>query len=215
MAKWYPTAAVADIRGKIGNWIFSYQKGVHYIRAWAAPAQPNTPAQANVKQVFSMLTGEWYSLPEVYKEMWEKYASLTGRVDGLRAFLAVNLFIYLSGATGYQRIDWPPPPGDRPGAVAGFEVQAVSSVQNVVSWNKPKSSDTYVQVAIQFDWNYYSGYNQHWKLLGATLSTAGQYVHSHDTPPGKRIWYKLRAFKLNAKRTPWTHVIKITVPSSP
>jgi len=214
MAKWTPTSMIADIRGKLRGDVYSFQRGVHYIKAHNAnPDQPNSAKQQTHRGRVSALSGAWHSLPQTNKDMWWKAASLRGGGNtGLSEFLRANIFIYACGIPDLPRIDHPPLSVGTPPHPENFQVTATDAAHNTLSWTAPSSADTFVQAWRQFDWNYFSGYNQQWVILASDTSDALQIIDTHNVPSGARIWYKLRSFDAQARRTPFTHVIKITVP---
>lgn len=214
MAKWYPSGMVADIRGKLGSDIYSFQRGVHYIKRHNPnPNQPDSAKQQACRSYFADLSGAFFHLPDTYKQMWWKLASLRGQGNtALSEFLRVNLFIYASGIAGLSRVDHPALEVATPGHPEEIQVIATDSTQNVLSWSAPSGAGVFVQAWHQYDWNYFSGYNQQWILLAADTASSLQIVHNHDTPSGDRIWYKLRTFDAEARRTPFSGVIKVTIP---
>ncbi|MCK4624301.1 MAG: hypothetical protein KAV00_03250 [Phycisphaerae bacterium] len=214
MAKWTPSGLVADIRGKLGSDVYSFQRGVHYIKRHNAnPNQPDSAKQQACRGYFSDLSGAFFHLSPTYKQMWWKLASIRGEGNtALSEFLRVNLFIYASGIAGLSRIDHPALSVTTPPHVEDFQVTATDSTQNVLSWSAPGGAAVFVQAWKQFDWNYFSGYNQQWVLLAADTASSLQIVHNHDTPSGERIWYKLRSFDAEARRSPFSAAVKITIP---
>ena len=214
MAKWTPSSLIADIRGKLGADVYSFQRGVHYIKRHNDnPDQPDSSKQQTLRGHFSDLTAAFYHLPQTYKDMWWKTASQRGKGNTASSeFLRVNLFLYASGIADLPRVDHPALSVETPHHVEGFSVSPTDSTQNVISWSAPSGVATFVQAWRQFDWNYFSGYNQQWILLAADTASSLQITDSHDTPSGARIWYKLRSFDGQGRRSPFTQVIKITIP---
>lgn len=215
MATWVPSALVSDIRGLLGNQVFSFQKGVHYIKAHNAnPNQPNTAAQQSIQGHVSDLSASWYHLTDTQQQMWNKFASLKkASMSGYNAFLGVNLSLYCSGIPNPTRRDHPPLAPATPRAIQDFAVTSGSPTQNTVSWTIPNNAALYVQTWKSYDWNYFSTYNKMWVIQAATLSTALTYVHNHDTPSGARIWYRLRSIDLWGRKSPFTHTIKQLTPN--
>lgn len=215
MATWVPSALVSDIRGLIGNQVFSFQKGKHYIREHNPnPNQPNSAAQQAINANVSDLSSWWYHLTDTQQGMWNKFASLQNRaLSGFNAFLGVNLSLYSSGIPNPTRRDHPPLTPATPTSIQDFAVVSGSPTQNTVSWTIPNNAALYVQTWKSYDWNYFSTYNKMWVIQAATLSTALTYVHNHDTPSGARIWYRLRSIDLWGRRSPFTHTIKQVTPN--
>lgn len=216
MATWVPSALTADIRGLLGAQVFSFQRGVHYIKNHNPnPNQPRTAAQRSTQAHLSDLSAWWYHLSHTQQEMWHKFASLQKRpVTGYNAFLSVNLSLYCSGIPNPTRRDHPPLTPNTPTFPTNFNVTPTSPTQNTISWSTPNDAGLYVQTWKSYDWNYFSGYHKMWVIQSATLSTAQSYVHNHDTPTGARIWYRLRSIDLWGRKSPFTHTIKQTIPAT-
>lgn len=72
------------ISGKIGNWIFSHNKGGAYIRSRGFPVNPNTDLQVVVKAAMAFLTARWsQTLTAGQRTAWNLYASsvsMTNRI---------------------------------------------------------------------------------------------------------------------------------------
>lgn len=213
MATWTPSAFIGDIRGLVGDQVFSFQKGTHYIKRHNAnPYDPQTAAQQAVRGNLSNISAWWYTLGDTEQRMWEKFASMKkAHLSGYNAFVGVNMSLYNSGIPSPPRRDHPPLTPATPGAVGDFSAYVINPTTNALVWTRPDDATLYVQTWKCYDWNYYSGYNQRWKLQAATLSTALGYVHVHDTPIGARIWYHLRSIDLWGRRSPYTHTIKLTI----
>jgi hypothetical protein len=211
MATWTPSALVSDIRGLLGNQVFSFQKGSHYIKTHNAnPSDPNTAAQQASRSNWSDLSAWWSHLTQTQQNMWHKYASLQKRpLTGFNAFMAVNMSLYNSGIPSPTRRDHPPLTPDTPEAVRGFFPFFVHATSNAISWSAPDDAGLYVQCWKCYDWNYFSGYNQMWVILEAKISTAGWFLHNHDSPPGTYIWYRARSIDLWGRKSPFTQTVKV------
>lgn len=216
MAKWTPSSFISDLRGRLGSEIYSFQKGVHYIKSYNPnPQDPNTPAQQAARSNFSNITGWWHTLPDAEQDMWHKFASLQARpISGFNAFVSVNLSLYHSGIPSPPRRNHPPVTVTTPDAVHNFQVTPDTPTQNTLSWSIPSDAALYVQAWRSFDWNYYAGYNKRWGILSATISTQLSYVHTHDTPGNARIWYRLCTIDLWGRKSPYTHTIKQVIPNT-
>lgn len=209
------SALISDIRGRIDNYIYSYQRGTHYIRSYVPhPTDPKTERMQEIRGWFSDLTASWHTLPQTAIAMWNKYGSHRSPPrTGYAMFVGTNMFLYSTGIATLTRADYPPSAPGTPTHVQGFQVTAPDANTNILSWDAPQAAGNYIQALKQYDWNYYPGYNQAWVQLDAVPSTNGQITHTHDTPTGAKIHYKLRSFDAYARKSPFTHVIIITVPA--
>lgn len=214
MAIWTPAAFIGDIRGRVGDQVFSFQKGTHYIKQHNPnPADPLTAAQQLVRNSWANLSPVWRTLTDQQRDLWTKYGGLQQRpLGGFNAFMSANVALYTSGIPSPTRRDHPPLTPATPTAVAGFSAYVLHATANILLWSAPSSPALYVQSWKRYDWNYYGGYNPGWVIVAATISTAGGYVHTHDTPSGERTWYRARSIDLWGRKSPFTHTIKVTTP---
>ena len=75
MALIKPGSIVADIRGSVGDETYSRNQGGLFVRARAAPANPNTPAQQACRAVITALSQFWSgTLTDQQRSNWRQYA---------------------------------------------------------------------------------------------------------------------------------------------
>lgn len=107
---------VSDIRGKVGTEIYSRNKHGAYVKAYAAPTNPNSPDQQANRTDFQVAVSIWQSLADSERMRWNAYAAslvrsnsigdkrltsgynlfLSRQINGLRIGLGVNPDPYIS-----------------------------------------------------------------------------------------------------------------------
>jgi len=212
MAKVVFSALVSDIRGRLGDDIYSYQRGVHYIRKYVPKSyDPNTPRQQFTKSNFSYLTFVWNYFTQFDKMLWRRYASVTGNCKtGITAFRKINLTLLAADHADLTIRTFPPQTPSTPTAPYGFQVSHTSSTTNVISWQHPQNDSNWVQLFYNLIWNYSDHFNQHWMFLKTVRSDVGQIVHTHEYPEGTVMYYKTRSIDSWGRTTPYTHSIEVT-----
>ncbi|MCH8992650.1 MAG: hypothetical protein IIA44_13015 [Acidobacteria bacterium] len=73
----FKSQILTQASGSIGGITASHNRGGMYFRARAIPTDPNTPAQATIRSIFSALVDRWSSiLTSVQRGSWDVYADL-------------------------------------------------------------------------------------------------------------------------------------------
>lgn len=74
------SALVEDVRGPMGQIVFSNWKGRHYARYKAEYiGNPMTPEQSAVRSFLGASVQEWWKLTDIQRALWEEYAQGKGR----------------------------------------------------------------------------------------------------------------------------------------
>jgi hypothetical protein len=92
-------AIVQRASGRFGGTVHSNWKGIDVVRRFAAPSNPNTSAQQQVRALFQNLTKAYQMAPAYHSAAWTAYAT------GKKA-LARNLFIGASAGDMKGLTDW-------------------------------------------------------------------------------------------------------------
>lgn len=66
---------VSDVRGKVGSEIYSRNRGGAYVKAYAAPVQPNTTAQITNQSNFAAAVSAWLALTDGERHDWNTFAA--------------------------------------------------------------------------------------------------------------------------------------------
>lgn len=98
MAKINFGTVVNDARGKLNGSVFSKNKSGAYVRKKVTPANPNTIAQASVRESFGVLAQQWSGLLTASERAaWISYAATYPRLDIFGASITLSgLNMYLS-----------------------------------------------------------------------------------------------------------------------
>lgn len=95
-------ALLGEISGKVGGNVFARNRGGSYLRAWAKPINPNTPAQQVIRNAMSNLVVLWGStLSPGQREDWATYAANVAMTNRL------GDTIFLTGQNHYIRSNVP------------------------------------------------------------------------------------------------------------
>jgi len=208
------SAIVSDIRGRLGDSVFSFCRGTHYVKPYNGNViQPNTPRQQEIRGNFSYFTGVWYDLPPTYKRMWRQYASLLNEnVNGFNVFLRHNLRLADANHADFSEVLFPPQTVVPVKYPYPFSAVPVDSASNLISWVAPHDDSNYIQLFFNLEWNYSCGFNKHWAFIETKRSDESSISHAHTFPPGTIIYYRLRALNKLGKISPYTHSLTVTVP---
>jgi len=104
MAKVIFSAAIADMRNKLGSVVYARNRYGAYTRAYKLTVNPGTPDQLTQQAVFTTVSGTWKTLTESEREQWRQAALKVKRKDifsnqsnltGLQYFNKLNLEYYL------------------------------------------------------------------------------------------------------------------------
>ena len=99
---------VSDIRGKVGSEIYSRNRGGAYVKAYAAPVQPDTPLQTGQRARITAAVNAWQGLSDHERMLWNNLANdpatqdvieLKGKRSGYNLFVARRINLALIGAT--------------------------------------------------------------------------------------------------------------------
>ena len=90
---------ITAIRGSIGGTTFSSNRGGIYVKNWAKPSNPMTPAQTALRNMFGSVVRSWKTLTAAQIGSWNAYAQGRTTTDilgesrpmsGRGAFISVN-----------------------------------------------------------------------------------------------------------------------------
>lgn len=214
MAKIVYSALVSTIRGRHHGDVGSAWRGVNYLRVLnPSPRQPRTEDQQTVRGIMNSLSGEWYSLTTVQKELWNKYASLLpDALTGLNAYIKLNsnLWRYLGVSS---KITAPPPTPSRPGAITGLSCASVDSTTNQCIWTTP----TETCILAIMDFSPMAGLDDkahpRWSFAVSASASVLLAEHTHAYPEGTIIRYQLRTMDEMGRTTPNSHIEEVTTPA--
>jgi len=220
------TAFIADVRGRLGDWVWSFNRGTHYKKAYnPKPTQPNTYRQLQCRGYFKDLINYWENLTDVQKSLWNGYGSMHNRIlTAQTAYLMLNLNLLSASHADLGCIYTPPPFPATPKYPKGFCVYPISSTANCINWTDPLNTKDYITCYFRLhrmfcaDFPDYglcttTGYRPYWHFVETVRSDIGLVVHTHDWPTGAYLYYKLASIDKYGRQSPRTHEVRITVPS--
>jgi hypothetical protein len=96
---------LGPVSGQVGNVIGGSWKGIDYLRiAPASVANPQTPAQLNQRQRFSLMMGFLQPLTEFFRTGFKNYAK---KMSGINAAMSYNIKNGIAGAYPTYAVDYP------------------------------------------------------------------------------------------------------------
>ncbi len=104
MAKVHFTAAISELRNKLGGSVYARNRYGAYARNYAIPDQPNTVYQTDMRALFGAVSSYWAIITEDEREQWRQAATRVVRYDifsnsgyltGLQYFNKINIELML------------------------------------------------------------------------------------------------------------------------
>lgn len=100
MAIIVPGPMIAEARGKMGGQVFSRNGGGMYVKGFAAPVNPSTALQQDVRSIWSILSNAWWDvLTAAQRTAWEDLAAANPQTNSL------GQSITLSGLNMYMKFN--------------------------------------------------------------------------------------------------------------
>lgn len=135
-----PGPMAAEARGKLGGVIFSRNRGGTYVKNFAAPVNPDTLRQQDVRSDFARLVADWGTvLSEAERDGWRDYALANPVLNSL------GQSILLTGQQWFVKVNAPllqaalapvdpaPPLGAGPPPDTAFQILSASAASQTVS----------------------------------------------------------------------------------
>ena len=76
MARYTPSAIFESFDGKIGNSVFTKNKGGRYLRNFVVPSNPQTSRQLEARSAFLNSSDAWYTLSDAERTLWNNFAAI-------------------------------------------------------------------------------------------------------------------------------------------
>lgn len=89
----------AILSGKLAGTVYARNKAGHYLKSYSKPLNPDTEAQQANRALFGASSGQWHTLTDAQKALWNSYGStifvsktgLAGSpVSGFNAFISLR-----------------------------------------------------------------------------------------------------------------------------
>jgi len=125
---------VADIRGKVGDEIYSRNRGGSYVKSYAIPANPQTSLQTLYRDYFAQGVSIWAGFSEAVKLRWDSYAEANPMrmANGqIKTYTGRQLYLHraLRGyVTDDQGPSYPTPPLNWPVGQPSISVPAATTL---------------------------------------------------------------------------------------
>lgn len=211
MARIYFSALVNTVRGKVSNSVLSAWKGINVIKKHnPSPKQPRSEKQQDIRGMLSELAGEWYSLTDVQKDLWNSWVAMFKLpMSGLNAYCRFNQVLqkYLPGSAKKTS---PPVSPATPDFQTGFTVTPVSAGDFCVIWTSPTLTTIY---AITDYWpmpGRDSVTTPRWTFGGTAGSDATFIDLDLNMPTDTIVKFRLRTMDADGRLSPWSHVLITT-----
>lgn len=126
-------AGISTIRGKVGDTIFSRNRGGAYSKAWAAPGTPATPDQTDKEDIWIDMGAAWAGMSYDDNELWRNYADqLThkNRIGDPIQLTAYQVFVecYTNARLiGFTPLTVPSSTTNRPAVTGNIELTVLSN----------------------------------------------------------------------------------------
>lgn len=209
MAKIYYSALVNAMGGRLSHSVASSNKGINILKRHNPGVhQPRTEKQQDIRGFFSDLAGEYYSLTNTQKELWDSWCSMYKLpLSGFNAYIKFNQLIqkYL---TGNARMTSPPPTPSTPPHVSGFTVVPITGTDFCVQWTAGAYSTV---IAIVDYWampGRDSRTNPRWTFGSSAASTAAVSAVALNYPTGTIVKFRIRTMDTYGRVSPWSHILQ-------
>lgn len=75
MARYTPNYLMDSYAGKLGNSVFSKNKGCHYLKPLVIPSNPKTATQISARAIFKTVAAIWSTLTTGQRDAWTTWAN--------------------------------------------------------------------------------------------------------------------------------------------
>ena len=105
MAKVHFSAAISEMRNKLGGSVYARNRYGAYVRNYVATIPPNTVYQLDMQAVFALVSGSWKTITGNQRELWRQATLRVVRKDvfgkqsyltGAQYFNKLNIDFYLA-----------------------------------------------------------------------------------------------------------------------
>lgn len=201
------SAFIENISGHMSGSIFKRTIQGPIIERAKSPRLPRTAKQQQTRGILNSLAGQWYQLPAINKQMWQKFASLQGkRISGYNAFIQSNVRLLKANHANLVEVLFPPPTPATAEYVAGFAASHAVG-QDTITWTSPTDAGTYVEVYFSAEFGFSLLGKEHWSLLETVSADTGEVIHTLEYPPGTPIAYKARSILPTGRISPDTETL--------
>ena len=220
MARFFFSALVNRVSGKLGDVVYSFYRGTTFAKS--APISfkdPQTFRQLQIRANLSALSKLWQTLPPGTTDLWNSFAAKRkGAATGFNKFVSLNGNILNASHSDLAYRPGPPPTPGTPAHVRGVCVFAMSSTQTCISWNKPDTNILYVTGHFRLHRGFCNlhpsygcciadGYRPSFRFIETVRSDTGHMIFDHTWPSGSRLWFRFNSLDKFGRKSPFTHEI--------
>jgi len=140
----------SEARGRMAGLIFNTWRGIAYVKAFCAPAQPRSTIQLQIRAWTTMLVRYWQSLSDTYRAQWNDYAvthpdtDWSGnpkRLTGANWFVRCSLHLLQQGIALVETAPIVPAP-DAPTDFAA----ANGILQSIITWTATAGTNMAIDI---------------------------------------------------------------------
>lgn len=208
MGKIFYSALVNTIRGKVSHSVLSAWKGINVIkRHTSGVRQPRTEKQQDIRGMLSELAGEWYSLTQVQKDLWNSWCAMYSLpMTGLNAYAKFNQVLQ-KYFPGMAKKTEPPATPATPDFPTGFTVTPIASGAFCVIWTTPTATTIHVIADYWPMPGRDSVSNPRW-TFGASAGSDATFADLTLTmPENVVVKFRIRTLDEEGRVSPWSHVL--------
>lgn len=159
MAKIKLNSILADVRGRLGNSVFSSNGAGYYMKVMSPPINPRTPGQNSRRAAFSFLVKAWSYLDSTDRDTWSTYAAQSDNtrydwfgdpyLPSARAqFIIVNSIRLQAGLSATDTAPTGALPADLPAFSAGIDPEGKSFTSYIDPGDVFDASIEYLHAAV-------------------------------------------------------------------
>lgn len=193
-----------SVQGKLAGSVIRRTRAGHVLSSALPPAQRSTPGEAFIRRNLSRVTASWFTLSDLQREAWNKYASiLDGPLTAFNVFVRHNTRLLNADNASLTQIENAPFTPSTPDVVRGLAANT-SGATNTITWTHPDSAAQWVQVQYSPQVGFSMSGKRRWVLLPAVVSTAKTTDHLITLPDGYSMYYRARSIDNQGRVSPWT-----------
>ena len=209
------SALVNTIRGRLDGNVLSSCRGVNYLKQHNyKPHQPRSADQQNIRGILNNLSGQWYSLSQAQKKLWNEFAFTQHRpMTGLNAFNSLNLALikYLSPTA---QILSPPPYPSTPPTLKGLNIAPLGNGNFCIYWTLPTLTTIYIIAAYWAMPGRQDAATQRWSFGCSSGANSLYCTIATNLPDGCIVHFRARTMDTYGRLSPWSHITKSAVPQA-
>lgn len=208
MAKIEYSALVNRIKGRVSHSVLSNWKGIGVIKRHNGGVhQPRSEKQQDVRGFFNDLAGEYYSLTDPQKELWQAWCTMYNLpLTALNAYVKFNQLLQ-KYFPGMARMVGPPPTPATPAHLAALTVSPITGTDFCVEHTAASFSTV---IALVDYWpmpGLDNTVSPKWTFGASATADTGEIAVVLDYPVGTLVKFRVRTIDLLGRVSPWSHIM--------